>query len=158
MSFKASDQRKNKNFNNNMYPNSLLNNHPKNSKLSFTNALKNNTQKQKYPNVNNNKKIRSKGNNLDYQENNEKNNPKNIYFENKSNESEEEDLKEEGMNNPINKDQEINMENIIIDEEIPQNKKLNNVDSFKNIEFLLPKKNNLNENTNNKKKKEIEDI
>ena len=151
MSFKASDQRKNKNFNNNMYPNSLLNNHPKNSKLSFTNALKNNTQKQKYPNVNNNKKIRSKGNNLDYQENNEKNNPKNIYFENKSNESEEEDLKEEGMNNPINKDQEINMENIIIDEEIPQNKKLNNVDSFKNIEFLLPKKNNLNENTNNKK-------
>ena len=153
MSFKISDQRKNKNSNN-IYPNSLLNNPSKNSKLSFTNALKNNTQKQKFASGNNNKKRRSKGNNLDYQENNEKNIPKNIYLENQSNESEEEDIKEGEMNNPINKEQEINMENIIINKEIPQNKKLHNVDSFKNIEFLLPKKNNLNENTNNNKKAE----
>ena len=158
MSFKNSDQRKPKNANG-LFPNSLPNNKPKTNQLSFTNALRNNSQKQKLQNLNNNKKRNSKGNDVNNQDNiiNKKNNSNNIYLENESKEIDDEDSKE-GENNPINiiinKDQEVNMENIIINQEIPESKKLHNVDSFNNIEFLLPKKNNLNENSNNKKKTE----
>ena len=158
MSFKGQDQRKTKNING-LYPNSLLNNKQKPNQLSFMNALRNNNQKQKLQNLNNNKKRNSKGNNLDQQNLNVKNKNKkenNIYQEKENKEYDDEDSKEEGINNPINniinKDQEEDIDNIIINEDNEDKKKLHNVDSFPNIEFLLPKKNNLNENTNNNKK------
>ena len=150
---KASDQRKTKNSNN-IYPNYLQNNQPKTNKLSFTNALRNNAQKQKLINGNNNKIFNNRNNNNEYQEknfNNRKVYENNIYNEQQSKESNDEDIKEVELNNAIIKDQEININNIMINENIPKNKQLHNVDSFKNIEFLLPKKNNLNENSNNKK-------
>ena len=141
---KASDQRKTKNSNN-IYPNYLQNNQPKTNKLSFTNALRNNAQKQKLINGNNNKIFNNRNNNNEYQEknfNNRKVYENNIYNEQQSKESNDEDVKEVEINNAIIKDQEININNIMINENIPKNKLLHNVDSFKNIEFLLPKKNN----------------
>ena len=154
MSNKISDQRKAKSTNG-LFPNSLLNNKQKTNQLSFSNALKNSTQKQKFQNFNNNKKRHSKGNNLD-QNNNRLKIENNIYQEKEGMDSDEEDSKEGGLNNPINKinnkDQEVNINNIILNEDNKEKKILHEVDSFKNIEFLLPKKNNLNENSNNKKK------
>ena len=156
MSFKTSDQRKSKNPNG-LFPSSLLNNKQKSNQLSFTNALKNNTQKQKFQNFNNNKKLHI-GNNLEQKDNIENNKIKrenNIQREKEKNDSDDEDSKEGGLNNPINniinKDQEKNIDNINLNKEIQENKKLHNVDSFKNIEFLLPKKNKLNENIIKKK-------
>ena len=57
----------------------------------------------------------------------------NIYNEQQSKESNDEDVKEVELNNAIIKDQEININNIMINENIPKNKQLHNVDSFKNI-------------------------
>ena len=133
MSNKYPDQKKFKNANN-IYPNLLQNKQLNNNKLSFTNALKNNTQKPKFSTGNINKKHHIKINN------------NNNYNE----------INEEEETNPINKEQEINMKHISInlndDEDNQKNRKLHNVDSFKNIEFLLPKK-KLGENMINSSKK-----
>ena len=138
MSTKYPEQRKSKNSNN-IYPN-LLQNKSSNNKLSFTNALKNNTQKQKLSNSNISKKHPNK---INISEKSGKN------IDNHNNNIEKESNEEEEITNPINKEQEINIKNISIDlsdEYFQKNKKLHNVDSFKNIEFLLPKNNNVNEN------------
>ena len=133
MSNKYPDQKKFKNANN-IYPNLLQNKQLNNNKLSFTNALKDNTQKPKFSTGNINKKHHIKINN------------NNNYNE----------INEEEETNPINKEQEINMKHISInlndDEDNQKNRKLHNVDSFKNIEFLLPKK-KLGENMINSSKK-----
>ena len=133
MSTKYPDQKKFKNANN-IYPNLLQNKQLNNNKLSFTNALKNNTQKPKFSTGNINKKHHIKINN------------NNNYNE----------INEEEETNSINKEQEINMKHISInlndDEDNQKNRKLHNVDSFKNIEFLLPKK-KLGENMINSSKK-----
>ena len=84
MSNKYPDQKKFKNANN-IYPNLLQNKQLNNNKLSFTNALKNNTQKPKFSSGNINKKHHIKINN-NYNE-----------------------INEEEETNPINKEQEIKM-------------------------------------------------
>ena len=136
MSNKFSEQKKPKNTNN-IYPNFLQNKQFNTNKLSFTNAFKNSNQKPKLSNGNINKKHNIKINNQEYQEKNI-NNYNNNNTENELNEEEE-------TTNRINKEKEKNIKNINInleDEEVQTNKKLHNVDSFKNLEFLLPKKKN----------------
>ena len=148
MSTKYPEQRKSKNSNN-IYPN-LLQNKSSNNKLSFTNALKNNTQKQKLSNSNISKKHPNKNN---ISEKSGKN------IDNHNNNIEKESNEEEEISNPINKEQEINIKNISIDlsdEYFQKNKKLHNVDSFKNIEFLLPKNSNINENISINTNKKME--
>ena len=148
MSTKYPEQRKSKNSNN-IYPN-LLQNKSSNNKLSFTNALKNNTQKQKLSNSNISKKHPNKNN---ISEKSGKN------IDNHNNNIEKESNEEEEITNPINKEQEINIKNISVDlsdEYFQKNKKLHNVDSFKNIEFLLPKNNNVNENISINTNKKME--
>ena len=160
MSFKSSEHRKIKSSNG-LFPSSLLNNKQKNNQLSFSNAFKNNNQKQKLQNFNNNKKLEIKDNNFDnqnfYKNNNKKIYENYVFRDQESEESDEKDSKEIGINNPINniinKESEINLNNNInINDENLGNKKLSNISSFKNIDFLLPKKHNLNENNNDIKK------
>ena len=148
MSNKFSEQKKPKNTNN-IYPNFLQNKQFNTNKLSFTNAFKNSNQKPKLSNGNINKKHNIKINNQEYQEKN---------INNYNNNNTENELNEEGeTTNQINKQQEKNIKNINInleDEEVQKNKKLHNVDSFKNLEFLLPKKKKLNDIINSNKKLE----
>ena len=160
MSFKSSEHRKIKSSNG-LFPSSLLNNKQKNNQLSFSNAFKNNNQKQKLQNFNNNKKLEIKDNNFEnqnfYKNNNKKIYENYVFRDQESEESDEKDSKEIGINNPINniinKESEINLNNNInINDENLGNKKLSNISSFKNIDFLLPKKHNLNENNNDIKK------
>ena len=156
---KQLEQKKTKNSNG-LFPSSFLNNKQKNNQISFSNAFKGNNPKQKLQNFNNNKKLQNKDSNTEQQAFHNNNNKKvyeNYVFRDKeSGEFDEEDIKEVAVNNPINnrfdKEKEIIINNNDINEENLGNKKLSNVASFKNIDFLLPKKNNLNENNNNIKK------
>ena len=156
---KQLEQKKTKNSNG-LFPSSFLNNKQKNNQISFSNAFKGNNPKQKLQNFNNNKKLPNKDSNSEQQAFHNNNNKKvyeNYVFRDKeSGEFDEEDIKEVAVNNPINnrfdKEKEIIINNNDINEENLGNKKLSNVASFKNIDFLLPKKNNLNENNNNIKK------
>ena len=151
---KSTEQKKQKN---NTYQNSnnnsnLTNNSSKNSKLSFSNALKNNTQKtNKHSNANSTKKRPSKKHNINHGHNNNENNNNNIQnmkMSNKKNPNlNEEDIKDISHNiiekNNILKDEE--------DEDDIQSKRiLNNVESYQSLGFLLPKKNNILEKSNEK--------
>ena len=158
---KSTEQKKLKN---NTYQNSnnnsnLNNNSSKNSKLSFSNAFKNNTQKNnKHSNGNSTKKRPSKKHNINHNHNNNENDNNNIQnmkmannkksdYINQNPNLNEEDIKD--MSHNI-----IEKENILKDEEdedeIQSKRILNNVESYQSLGFLLPKKINILEKSNEK--------
>ena len=164
---KSTEQKKPKN---NTYQNSnnnsnLNNISSKNSKLSFSNAFKNNTQKNnKHSNGNSTKKRPSKKHNINHNHNhnNNENNNNNIqnmkmtnnkkldYInQNQNGNIGEEDIKEISYNNNI-----FEKDNILKDDEdedeIQSKRILNNVESYQSLGFLLPKKNNFLEKSNEK--------
>ena len=151
MSEKIISQKKSKNSGL-IYPN-FLDHKSRPNQLSFANAFKSNTQKQKFGYENNIKNYPNKNNAFNYQENID-NNRKKINLD------DDEDIKEKEKekNNPINQIQYLdnnimnvnNNDNDNDNIDIPKNKVLHNVESFKNLEFLLPKKNSLNEKINKK--------
>ena len=126
----------------NLNHNSNINNSSKNSVLSFTSALKNNTKKAKLNNGNSAKKRTSKNHNIYHHE--EKNIPNlkssRIQGNQKPDTSNLESFSNEGDMKEINKKE----------NEIEPKKILNKVDSYQSIEFLLPKRTNLIEKSDKK--------
>ena len=141
MSDKIPNPKKSKNSNSSN--NNFFNNKSRSNQLSFANAFKNNTQKPKFGYENNLKKNQNKFNNANYHENID-NNRKKINLE-----EDEEDSKENEKenNNPINQRQ-FYENNLMKNDN--KTKSLHNVESFKNLEFLLPKTNNIKENYHQK--------
>ena len=149
---RPTENKKTKNY---TYHNSInipkLNNAYKNSKLSFSNAFKNNIIKNRHSNVNSTKKKSSKNNNI--YNNIDKNIPnakkqsiKKIELKNNENNSNEEDIKENLNNN--SKDFTLKYDD---EDEFLSKKILNNVESYQSLGFLLPKKSNIIEETVKKK-------
>ena len=122
--------------------NSNLTNSSKTNKLSFTNAFINNTKKNKQISCNSAKKRTSKHNNIGNQEDNSIPNLKSSKIQgnqkadisNLESYSNEEDIKE------MNKKE----------DEIEPKKNLNKADSYQSIEFLLPKRREIIEKSNEK--------
>ena len=122
--------------------NSNLTNSSKNNKLSFTNAFINNTKKNKQISCNSAKKRTSKHNNVGNQDDNSIPNLKSSKIQgnqkadisNLESYSNEEDIKE------MNKKE----------DEIEPKKNLNKADSYQSIEFLLPKRREIIEKSNEK--------
>ena len=143
------------NSNNNNNP-IMINNSAKINKLSFSNALKQNTQK-KFQTQKKEKKNNSTNININESINNDNNTDVNnismkstkINIESKEDRHKEYENQKEKEEDTKNKNQE-QKEN---EEELEKNKKvLINVESYQNLEFLLPKKpNTLIEKTSEKK-------
>ena len=131
---RPTENKKTKNY---TYHNSInipkLNNAYKNSKLSFSNAFKNNIIKNRHSNVNSTKKKSSKNNNI--YNNIDKNIPnakkqsiKKIELKNNENNSNEEDIKENLNNN--SKDFTLKYDD---EDEFLSKKILNNVESYQSL-------------------------
>ena len=152
---KPAESKKSKNSTYQSSTNNMNFNSSKNSKLSFTSALKNNSTsiKSKPHQTNSAKKRHSKQQNFPPHENNnsnldnniKENQAKNIENESKKNINEE-DMKE---NQSINNDKRTTFK----DEDVLSKKVLKSVDSFTSIGFLLPNKSNFIEKTDEKTNK-----
>ena len=149
---KPAESKKSKNSTYQSSTNNMNFNSSKNSKLSFTSALKNNSTsiKSKPHQTNSAKKRHSKQQTFPQHENNnsnidsniKENQAKNIENESKKNINEE-DMKE---NQSINNDKRTTFK----DEDVLSKKVLKSVDSFTSIGFLLPNKSNIIEKTDEK--------
>ena len=152
---KPAESKKSKNSTYQSSTNNMNFNSSKNSKLSFTSALKNNSTsiKSKPHQTNSAKKRHSKQQTFPQHENNnsnidsniKENQAKNIENESKKNINEE-DMKE---NQSINNDKRTTFK----DEDVLSKKVLKSVDSFTSIGFLLPNKSNIIEKTDEKANK-----
>ena len=152
---KQAESKKSKNSTYQSSTNNMNFNSSKNSKLSFTSALKNNSIsiKSKPHQTNSAKKRNSKQQTFPQHENNnsnidsniKENQAKNIENESKKNINEE-DMKE---NQSINNDKRTTFK----DEDVLSKKVLKSVDSFTSIGFLLPNKSNIIEKTDEKANK-----
>ena len=152
---KPAESKKSKNSTYQSSTNNMNFNSSKNSKLSFTSALKNNSTsiKSKPHQTNSAKKRYSKQQTFPQHENNnsnidsniKENQAKNIENESKKNINEE-DMKE---NQSINNDKRTTFK----DEDVLSKKVLKSVDSFTSIGFLLPNKSNIIEKTDEKANK-----
>ena len=152
---KPAESKKSKNSTYQSSTNNMNFNSSKNSKLSFTSALKNNSTsiKSKPHQTNSAKKRHSKqqtfpqheSNNSNIDSNIKENQAKNIENESKKNINEE-DMKE---NQSINNDKRTTFK----DEDVLSKKVLKSVDSFTSIGFLLPNKSNIIEKTDEKANK-----